>query len=195
MLSSWYVSIHNISYANNQTITIPVCEEDYKITTKQYMNNNGLKPNQQSQTHYEFAIVGPYIILDHVLCYFYGDREKYSFIYTIRMFGWLNCTNTIKKIIEEYKKEKYDYDLYSIIINEVMTCSIKHKNKELFYWILNYMSDEEVKLFCNKNIPISYIDMKNIKINIMKKSELKEYIEKIFNLNETSMLSLLIPKS
>ena len=134
--SSWYVTIHNKSIANRDTITIPVCEQEYKIITRQYI----AEPQNEITSH--CAISGPFIILDLVYSYFYGEKHLENTIETIKMFSWLKCTNAVKMF--DFKND--------IISKYILLCSIKHVNDDLFYWIIENMSIDSLNDFYEKNI-------------------------------------------
>jgi hypothetical protein len=127
--SSWYVNLHNCSIANRQTITIPVEEREYINISRKYTNNNNpiLKSYTDSETHENFAICDPCIVLDTIYTYFYGVKDLTNTLETIKMFIWFDCVDAVKQF--DYKNPA--------ISKCILDYSLKKKNCELFFWIID----------------------------------------------------------
>ena len=165
--SSWYVTIHNKSIANRNTITIPVCEEEYKIIFRQYVIES-----QNEITNY-CAICGPYIMLDLVYSYFRDVNNLENIIETIKMFAWFNCTNAVKM-----------FDCKNDIISKyILSCSIKHCNNDLFYWIIDNMIIDSLNDFCKKNMNKLFKILKVIdEVIVIRKTDDKTILIDLFEL-------------
>lgn len=115
--SSYYITIHNKSIANKDTLIIPVNEEEYNIIIRKYIKV------QNDDEYTEYAISNPYVRLWLIEQYFYGEKTLENTIELIRLFAWFNCVNAIKQ-----------FDISNNIIKfEILLQSIKILNKDLFY--------------------------------------------------------------
>lgn len=135
MYSSWYVRIHNKSYANKDTITIPVEEEEYNIISRKTINVI------DDEEYTSYSISNPYVLLWQVERYFYGEKTLENTLETLKMFAWFNCISAIKQ-----------FDVSNDIIKqEILLLSFKHHNEELLDYIIKYVSCEEIAIFFKKH--------------------------------------------
>jgi hypothetical protein len=133
--SSWYVRIHNKSYANKDTITIPVTEEEYNIISRKTITVT------DDDEYTSYSISNPYVLLWQIERYFYGEKTLENILETIKMFAWFNCVSAIKQ-----------FDVYDDIIKqEILLLSFKHYNEELLDYVIQYVSLKDIAIFFKKH--------------------------------------------